>query len=90
MKKKVVTKTGPDMAKWKDYRIAEAVDNGTNERITTSRDLYYKIQEMGAFNRDYKIEIVDIEKIWDPEGADATFEITDVKLENGKFIIEIH
>lgn len=91
MKKKIEPKAGPNMNKWKDYRITEDVEKYKHSgEYISSRDLYDKIQELNAFNRDLKIEVVDIEKVWDPEGAEATTEVVGIKIENGKLVIEVN
>ena len=86
-------KTGPDMGKWKDYRrnlLSEDVEKYKHPGdYVSSRDIYEKIQEFGGFNRDFPVEVVDIEKVWEPDEGAGTYSITDIKLKNGKLVIEI-
>ena len=82
-------KSGPNMSKWREYRITEGItiDYGTNEKVETTRDLYYKLQELNIINKSIPIEIVDIEKQGEYEHSAS--HIVDVKLEDGKFIIKV-
>lgn len=81
--KKKIAKQGPDMNRWKDYRIAEDVERHKHSGdYISSRDLYDKIQDLGLFNKDLPIEI-------DTGGMiERPAKITGFRVENGIFIIE--
>ena len=89
MKKKI----GPTLGKWKEYRynLMEDTDFERHKHegdYIGTRDVYDYLQEHGLFNKDFKIKVVDIEKVLEP-GEDAEHRIVGFKMEGLNFIIEI-
>lgn len=80
----------PNLAKWKEYRCNLITEDTEFSRYKHSgdfigtRDIYDYLQENGLFNKDFKVEIHDVEE---PERAPT--EITGFRFEGMKLIIEV-
>lgn len=87
-------KSGPDLKTWKEYRYNLLIEDTNFSRhkhegdYIGTRDIYDYLQANGLFNKDFKIKVVDVEKVLEP-GEDAEHRIVGFKMEGLDFIIEI-
>lgn len=87
-------KNGPDLKTWKEYRYNLLTEDTDFSRFKhegdyiSTRDIYDYLQENKLFNKDLKIKVVDIEKIFEP-GEDAEKKIVGFKMDGPTFVIEI-
>ncbi len=87
-------RSGPDLKTWKEYRYNLLTEDTDFSRFKhegdyiTTRDVYDYLQENGLFNKDFKVKVVDIEKVFEP-GEDAEKRIVGFKMKGLDFIIEV-
>lgn len=88
-------KNGPNLKVWKEYRYNLLTEDTDFSRFKhegdyfTTRDVYDYLQENGLFNKDFKVKVRDIEKMWEPGEGAGEKEIVGFKMEGLNFIIEV-